>query len=77
MTILPRTVGDVKKLDDNNLGVLWTICSSRVQTAKLTVTRAVWERRLGFVEVEMDAREEEARFAAMEVEFENSKRFDR
>ena len=77
MTILPRTVGDVKKLTDSDLGLLWTICESRVQTAKLTVTRAVWERRLGVVQDEMTAREEEARFNAMEAEFENSKRFDR
>lgn len=77
MTILPRTVGDAKKLTDSDLGLLWTICESRVQTAKLTVTRAVWERRLGVVENEMDAREEENRFKAMEEEFENSKRFDR
>ena len=38
MTILPRTVGDAKKLTDSDLGLLWTICESRVQTAKLTVT---------------------------------------
>ena len=77
MTILPRTVGDVKKLNDSDLGLLWAICDSRVETAKLTVTRSVWERRLKVVENEMDAREEEARFKAMEEEFENSKRFDR
>lgn len=76
MTILPRTVGDVKKLSDDELGVLWTLCDARVESAKLTVTRAVWERRLGVVEVEMEARKEEARFKAMEEDFENSKRFD-
>ncbi len=56
---LPKTVSEMRSLNDSRLGDLWDLCQNNIEANG--DDREVWERRLALVNDEIEQREDEQR----------------